>query len=91
MRVILPGCFGPTPEEKFRTELLALSKEVCFEKGKALIAEKKWEKGRKYLAYVYENYPSDPISRDALLRLADSYYEEGTDTTYIEALYRYRD
>ncbi len=89
--LVTPGCFGPTAEEKLRAELLALSKEECFEKGKAFIADKSWEKGRKYLTYVYENYPSDPISREALLRLSDSYFEEGSDTAYIEALYRYRD
>jgi len=85
------ACFGPTAEEKLRQELLSLSKESAFEKGKQLIADKRWENGRKYLSYVYENYPSESISRDALLRLADSYYEEGSDTSYIEGLYRYRD
>jgi outer membrane protein assembly factor BamD len=85
------GCFGPTAEEKLREELLSLTKEQAFEKGKGLIAEKKWDKGRKYLSYVYENYASDPISREALLRLADSYFDEATDTAYVEGLYRYRD
>lgn len=86
------GCFfGLSAEEKLRNELLALSKEETFEKGKQLVAQGKWEKGRKYLAWVYENYGSDPIAREALLRLADSYYDEGKDTSYIEGLYRYRD
>jgi outer membrane protein assembly factor BamD len=88
----LSGClWGPTPEEKLRQELLSLTKEQAFEKGKTLISERKWEKGRKYLSFVHENYPSDPVSRDALLRLADSYFDEGTDVSYAEGLYRYRD
>ena len=85
------ACFGPTAEEKLRAELMAMTKEDCFEKGKALIAKKSWEEGRKYLSFVYENYPSDPLSREALLRLADSYYAEGTEAAFIEGLYRYRD
>jgi len=77
--------------DKLTQELLSSPKEVLFEKGKALIAKKKYEEGRKYLSYVFETYPNDPLGRDALLLVADSYVKQGGAAAYTEARYRYRD
>ena len=72
-------------------ELLNSTKEVLFEKGKALIEKKKYEQGRKYLSFVFETYPNDPLGREALLMVADSFFKEGGTTGYTEARFRYRD
>ena len=87
------GCAskGPKKPDKITQELLTQPKEVLFEKGKALIARKKWEDGRKYLNHVFETYPNEAMGREALLLVADSYFNQKTTTGYTEARYRYRD
>src|SRR5205823_11453365 len=46
---------------------------------------------RQYYQYVYESFPSDPLGRRALLRVADTYYEQGSAVNLVEAQYKYRD
>lgn len=77
--------------DKITTELLSSPKEVLFEKGKALLAKKKYDTGRKYLNFVFETYPNEPQGREALLLVADSYFRQGGATSYTEARFRYRD
>jgi outer membrane protein assembly factor BamD len=91
--VLVPGCAaaGPKKPDKITQELLTDSKETLFEKGKALIAKKKYEEGRKYLNYVFETYPNETVGREALLMVADSYFQQKTTAAYTEARYRYRD
>jgi outer membrane protein assembly factor BamD len=84
--VLGSGCKSSTTAkkpDKITQELLTQPKEALFEKGKALIAKKKYDEGRKYLNYVFETYPNENVGREALLMVADSYYTE--------ARYRYRD
>jgi outer membrane protein assembly factor BamD len=68
-----------------------LPKEEAYTRGEQLIAKKKWDLGRQYLRFVAENYANDPIGRQAALKLADSYFDEGTALSYLEAQTRYRD
>ena len=82
---------GAKKPDKITQELLTQPKEVLFEKGKALIAKKKYSEGRKYLNYVFETYPNEAVGREALLLVADSYFKEGRTAAYTEARYRYRD
>lgn len=77
--------------DKLTQELLSTPKETLFEKGKALIARKKFDTGRRYLTFVFETYPNDPLGRQALLMVADSYFRQGGTTGYTEARFRYRD
>ena len=70
---------GPKKPDKLTQELLTEPKEVLFEKGKALIAKKKYEDGRKYLNHVFETYPNEPLGREALLLVADSYFKQKSD------------
>jgi outer membrane protein assembly factor BamD len=77
--------------DKLTTELLSTPKETLFEKGKALLAKKKYDLGRKYLTFVFETYPNDPLGRQSLLIVADSYFRQGGTTGYTEARFRYRD
>ena len=91
--VLFSGCSssGAKKPDKITQELLSQPKEVLFEKGKALIAKKKYEEGRKYLNYVFETYPNEALGRQALLLVADSYFQQATTAGYTEARYRYRD
>ena len=89
----LAGCAskGPKKPDAITQELLTTPKEQLFEKGKALIDKKKYDNGRKYLNHVFENYPNDPVGREALMLVADSYFRQKTTSSYTEARYRYRD
>ena len=82
---------GAKKPDKITQELLTEPKETLFEKGKALIAKKKYAEGRKYLNYLFETYPNETIGRESLLLVADSYFKEGNAAAYTEARYRYRD
>jgi outer membrane protein assembly factor BamD len=84
------ACSGTKKPDKLTQELLAKSKEELFQKGKGLIEKKKYDQGRKYLTFVFETYPNDPLGRDALLMVADSFFKQG-GTGYTEARFRYRD
>jgi len=85
------GSSGTKKPDKITQELLNSPKEVLFEKGKALLAKKKYDEGRKYLNFVFETYPNDLEGRQALLLVADSFFRQGSTTGYTEARFRYRD
>ncbi|PYQ35435.1 MAG: hypothetical protein DMF54_00425 [Acidobacteria bacterium] len=89
--LLAAGCSGAKKPDKLTQELLARPKEELFEKGKALIEKKKYDQGRKYLTFVFETYPNDPLGRDALLMVADSFFKQGGSSGYTEARFRYRD
>lgn len=85
------ACSGTKKPDKVTQELLSKSKEELFEKGKGLVERKKYDAGRKYLAFVFETYPNDALGREALMRVADSYFKQGGTSGYTEARFRYRD
>lgn len=87
----LPGCSSTDSTSKLTRELLTMPKEDAYARGEQLVAKKKWDLGRQYLRFVAENYANDPIGRQAALKLADSYFDEGTALSYLEAQTRYRD
>jgi outer membrane protein assembly factor BamD len=91
--LLAPGCAskGPKKPDKITQELLTQPKEVLFEKGKDLLARKKYEEARKYLNHVFETYPNETMGRESLLLVADSYFAQKSTTGYTEARYRYRD
>jgi outer membrane protein assembly factor BamD len=72
-------------------ELLQLSKEQLFQKGEDQYAREKWQRARTYFSHLYETYPNDPLGRRSLLRIADTYYEQGNPVNLVEAQYKYRD
>ncbi len=88
---LLGACSGRKKPDAVTQELLSKSKEELFEKGKGLVDRKKYDAGRKYLTFVFETYPNDPLGRDALLMVADSFFKQGGATGYTEARFRYRD
>jgi outer membrane protein assembly factor BamD len=51
----------------------------------------KWQRARTYFSHLYETFPNDPLGRRSLLRIADTYYEQGDPVNLVEAQYKYRD
>jgi len=72
-------------------ELMKLSKEQVFAKAEDAFQREKWQRARSYYSYVYETYPNDPLGRRSLLRIADTFYEQGDPVNLVEAQYKYRD
>jgi outer membrane protein assembly factor BamD len=72
-------------------EFLNLSKEQIFQRGDEFYAKKKWQRARLYYSHIYENFPNDPLGRRSLLRVADTYYNQGDAVNLVEAQYKYRD
>ena len=72
-------------------EFLSLSKEEIFKRAEDFYEKRKWQRARTYYAHVYENYPNDPLGRRSLLRVADTYYQQGDPINLVEAQYKYRD
>jgi outer membrane protein assembly factor BamD len=91
LAVALSACSSGDNAAKLTRELLTMPKEEAYAKGEQLIAQKKWDLGRQYLRFVAENYANDPIGRQAALKVADSYFDEGTALGYLEAHARYKD
>ena len=76
---------------KINPELLNLTKEQAFTKAEANFEKRKWLKARTFYAYIYETYPNDPLGRRSLLRVADTYFNQGDPVNLVEAQYKYRD
>jgi outer membrane protein assembly factor BamD len=72
-------------------ELLQLSKEQLFQKGEEQFGRQKWQRARTYFSHLYESFPNDPLGRRSLLRVADTFYEQGDPVNLVEAQYKYRD
>ena len=72
-------------------EMLKLSKEQVFQRGEEQFAKKRWVRARTYYAHLYENFPNDPLGRRSLLRIADTFYQQGDPVNLVEAQYKYRD
>jgi outer membrane protein assembly factor BamD len=72
-------------------ELLKLTKEQVFQRGEEQFAKKRWVRARSYYTHLYENFPNDPLGRRALLRIADTFYQQGDAVNLVEAQYKYRD
>lgn len=72
-------------------ELMNLSKEEIYDRAEKLYEQKRWARARRSFAHVYENFPNDPLGRRALLRVADTYFQQGDPVNLVEAQYKYRD
>jgi outer membrane protein assembly factor BamD len=71
--------------------LLQMSKEQVWSKAEELFSNHKWQRARTYYTYLYENHPNDVLGRRSLLRIADTFYEQGDQVNLVEAQYKYRD
>ena len=72
-------------------ELLKLTAEQAYAKAEAEFERENWQRARNYYSHVYETWPNDPLGRRSLLRISDTYYEQGGPVNLVEAQYKYRD
>jgi len=72
-------------------ELLTLEKDQIFQRAEDNFSRKRWQKARTYYSHLYETFPNDPLGRRSLLRIADTFYEQGDPVNLVEAQYKYRD
>jgi outer membrane protein assembly factor BamD len=91
--LILAGCRGGRGNQQpvIDPELINLTKEQAFQQAETQYDARKWQRARKFYAHVYESYPNDPLGRRSLLRVADTYYQQGGVLNLVEAQYKYRD
>lgn len=79
---------GRTPAQD---PILQLSAEESLAKGKELLATEKYARARPYFTHAFEVEPNSAIGREGLLLAADTYYQEGGPSNYIQAEAKYRD
>ena len=82
-----PRQYRPTVDP----ELMKLSSEQVWSRAEDFYAHHKWQRARTYYTYLFENHPNEVLGRRALLRVADTYYEQGDQVNLVEAQYKYRD
>lgn len=72
-------------------ELLRMTKEQVWARAEEQFEREKWQRARTYYSHIYETWPNDPLGRRSLLRIADTFYEQGDAVNLVEAQYKYRD
>ena len=85
--VALAGCRSGGAQDP----LLHLSAEESLAQGKELLAKQKYSRARPYFTHAFEVEPNSAIGREGLLLAADTYYQEGGTTNYVQAEAKYRD
>ncbi|HWM93510.1 MAG TPA: outer membrane protein assembly factor BamD [Thermoanaerobaculia bacterium] len=83
----LAGCRSGQADDP----ILQLSAEESLAQGKELLANQKYAKARPYFTHAFEVEPNSAIGREGLLLAADTYYQEGGTTNYVQAEAKYRD
>jgi outer membrane protein assembly factor BamD len=71
--------------------IVLLLAALLLAQGKALLANQKYARARPYFTHAFEVEPNSPIGREGLLLAADTYYQEGGSTNYVQAEAKYRD
>jgi len=85
--VALAGCRSGRAEDP----ILQLAAEESLAQGKALLAQQKYARARPYFTHAFEVEPNSAIGREGLLLAADTYYQEGGTSNYVQAEAKYRD
>ncbi|MFL6198541.1 MAG: outer membrane protein assembly factor BamD [Thermoanaerobaculia bacterium] len=85
--VALAGCRSGGAQDP----LLQLSAEESLAQGKELLAKQKYARARPYFTHAFEVEPNSAIGREGLLLAADTYYQEGGTTNFVQAEAKYRD
>lgn len=94
LALVVSGCRSAQQRKQrpsFDPEILKLSKEEVFNRAEEFYNRKRYARARQYYGYVYENFPNDPLGRRSLLRVADTYFQQGDSISLVEAQYKYRD
>lgn len=81
------GCKSAVREDP----ILQLSAQEALAQGKDLLAQEKHEKARPYFEHAYSVEPNSAVGREGLLLAADTYFQEGGYTNFVQAEAKYRD
>jgi outer membrane protein assembly factor BamD len=83
----LPGCRSGVDDDP----ILRLSSAEALAEGKRLYEAQKYSKARPYLSHAFEVEPNSAGGREALLLVADCYFESSGSADLIQAEAKYRD
>lgn len=83
----MAGCHG----RKHEDPILQLGAQESLAMGKELMAKQKYAKARPYLSHAFEVEPNSGTGREGLLLAADTYFQEGGASNYVQAEAKYRD
>ena len=89
--MLVAACATKNTQNQFLGEVGSLSKEEIMARGDAIAAKKKWQDARKYYSFLADSVPNDPLGRQAALKVADTFYDEGDTESLTEAQLRYKD
>ena len=71
--------------------ILRLSSAEALAQGKKLFEARKYNRARPFLSHAFEVEPNSAGGREALLMVADCYFETGSQADLIQAEAKYRD
>jgi outer membrane protein assembly factor BamD len=81
------ACKSASPDDP----ILQLAAPEALTQGKSLLSEQKFNKARPYFEHAYSVEPNSAVGREGLLLAADTYFQEGGFTNYVQAEAKYRD
>ncbi|HEY0782619.1 MAG TPA: outer membrane protein assembly factor BamD [Thermoanaerobaculia bacterium] len=81
------GCHGGKHEDP----ILQLGAQESLAMGKELMAKQKYNKARPYFSHAFEVEPNSSVGREGLLLSADTYFQEGGSSNYVQSEAKYRD
>ena len=69
----------------------AQADQFLFERGSALLKDRKWLQSREFLRQIVENYPQSPYRPDAKLGVGDAYIGEHSSESLVLAVNEFRE
>jgi outer membrane protein assembly factor BamD len=85
--VTLAGCKSKPLDDP----IMQLAAKESLAQGKDLLAQKKFAKARPYFEHAYSVEPNSAIGREGLLLAADTYFQLGGFSNFVQAEAKYRD
>jgi outer membrane protein assembly factor BamD len=89
--LVLASCTHKYSDQRLLDEMGSLSKEEIMARGDALAAKKKYEDARRFYSFLADSFPSDPLGRQAALKVADTFFALKDKDSLTEAQLRYKD
>jgi outer membrane protein assembly factor BamD len=89
--LVLASCASKYSDQRMLDEMGSLSKEEIMARGDALAAKKKYEDARRFYSFLADSFPSDPLGRQAALKVADTFFALKDKDSFTEAQLRYKD
>ena len=69
----------------------AQADQFLFERGSALLKDRKWLQAREFLRQIVDNYPQSPFRPDAKLGVGDAYIGEHSSESLVLAVNEFRE